>query len=244
MEYAKANTTQWGKRYSAMMMSIPVNADLLKADNWTESNKLPYDSTYMDGHFGGWIEGNAVITPDGKIIDLLRADNTEKDARDKAAIVHISEDGKTASFNPATGFIDFPGGSKKFTIRYDSLSGLYWTIANYIPEAYKIESRAASIRNTQALCSSADLTNWTVHTVLLQHADVEKHGFNYVDWVFDGKDILFVSRTAYEDGVGGARNFHDANFLTFHRVKNFRKLKKKKLEQFQNAEATQHTSSK
>lgn len=238
MEYAKANTTKWGKRYSAFMMSIPVEVDLLDAANWTGSNKLGYDSTYLDGHFGGWIEGNAVLTPKGEIIDLLRADNTQENAQDKAAIVHISPDGKKATFNPETDFLDFPGGSKKFTIRYDSASQRYWTIANYIPEEFKGETRPARIRNTQALCSSPDLRNWTVHKILLQHPDVEKHGFNYVDWQFEGNDMIFLSRTAYDDGVGGAENFHDANFLTFHRIRNFRKLDKKTLEVFENSLST------
>ena len=232
MEYAKADTDKWGKRYSAFMLSIPVEADLLKAENWVASNKLPYDSTYLDGHFGGWIEGNAVVTPDGTVVDLLRADNTQKNAEDKAAIVRISDDGQEATFDPATGFIDFPGGSKKFTIRYDSASRRYWTISNYIPQEFKINERPARIRNTQAISSSTDLRSWQVHKILLQHPDTQKHGFNYVDWQFDGKDLIFVSRTAYDDGVGGAANYHDANFLTFHRIKNFRKLRKKTIEVF------------
>ncbi len=232
MENAKSNTTKWGKRYSAVMMSIPIEADLLKAENWSESNKLTYDSTYLDGNFGGWIEGNAVITPEGEIIDLLRADNTQENAEDKAAIVHISADGKEATFDPETGFIDLPGGSKKFTVRYDSVANLYWTISNYIPREFRVEARPARIRNTQALCSSKDLKRWTVHKLLLQHPDVQQHGFNYVDWLFEGKDIVFVSRTAYDDGVGGAANYHDANFLTFHRIKNFRKIRKKTIEEF------------
>ena len=33
-----------------------------------------------------------------------------------------------------------------------------------------------------------------------------------------------VARTAYDDGLGGAPNAHDANYLTFHRVANFRRL--------------------
>jgi hypothetical protein len=45
-----------------------------------------------------------------------------------------------------------------------------------------------------------------------------------VDWQYDGEDLIAVCRTAYDDGQGGARNNHDANFLTFHRWKNFRSL--------------------
>lgn len=33
-----------------------------------------------------------------------------------------------------------------------------------------------------------------------------------------------VSRTALDDGIGGAHRGHDANFMTFHRIADFRKL--------------------
>ena len=36
--------------------------------------------------------------------------------------------------------------------------------------------------------------------------------------------MLLVSRTSYDDGLGGAVKTHDANFLTFHRVPGFRDL--------------------
>jgi len=43
-----------------------------------------------------------------------------------------------------------------------------------------------------------------------------------VDWVFEGDDIIFVSRTAFDDDLTGAHNAHDANYLTFHRIQDFR----------------------
>lgn len=226
MESAMGPIRQWGKRYGAMMLSAPVDADLLEADSWTKSNTLFYDSTYLDGNFGGWLEGNAVVGPDETLWDILRVDDRST-LDEKAAMVKISSDGKIATFQESDGFIPFDGGSKKFTILYDSLSQHYWTIANHIPEEVKSKNKGnnpAGIRNTQALFSSKDLKNWTLEKILLQHEDVKKHGFQYVDFLFEGKDILFVSRTAYDDGIGGARNNHDANFLTFHRIKKFRKL--------------------
>jgi hypothetical protein len=63
-----------------------------------------------------------------------------------------------------------------------------------------------------------------VRSVVLYHPDDEYHAFQYVDWLVEGDDIIFTSRTAYDDGLGGAYRFHDANFLTFHRIKNFRNL--------------------
>ena len=58
--------------------------------------------------------------------------------------------------------------------------------------------------------------------MLLKHPDSAKHGFQYVDWLFDGADIIAACRTAFDDDEGGAHNFHDANYLTFHRIANFR----------------------
>lgn len=221
LENATAPTTQWGKRYSAMMISAPVNADLLNADNWRTTNILRYDSTYLDGKFGAWLEGNAVVDPEGNMLDILRvAVPTGMD--EYAAIVKISKNGKKASFDPETGFVKLPGACKKFTIRYDGESKKYWMLSNTVLDAYK-SYNPGSVRNTLSLYSSDDLKNWEMHQVLLQHPDVKDHGFQYVEWQFEGDDIIFLSRTAFDDEAGGARNNHDANFLTFHRIKNFRK---------------------
>lgn len=227
IENAKSDIKKWGIRYSAMVISAPVDADLMDASSWTATNHLPYDSTYLDGNFGGWIEGNALVTPQGKMVDFLRVATKEK-GRDLAAIVNISDDGSKASFDPSSGFMDFVGGSRKFTIRYDEISKRYWSISNMIKKEFS-GLPAGSVRNTVVIQSSPDLKTWTVHKILLQHPDVTKHGFQYIDWQFDGKHIIFLSRTAFDDKFGGAHNFHDANFLTFHRIKNFRKLINKTL---------------
>jgi len=225
IENAKSTTTAWGKRYSAMVISAPLEADLLKASSWSATNCLPYDSTFLKGKFGGWLEGNAVVAPDGKLIDFLRVD-TKEPGRDMAAIVNISEDLRTATFDREEGFIDFAGGARKFSIRYDPNTKRYWAVTNQIgPEFAKLS--AGKVRNRLVLQSSSDLRNWTVHKVLLHHPDVLKHGFQYVDWQFNGKDILFLCRTAFDDEFGSADNFHNANYLTFHRIKNFRRLASK-----------------
>ena len=60
---------------------------------------------------------------------------------------------------------------------------------------------------------------------MLYHPDTKHHGFQYADWLFDGDDIVFVSRTAFDDSEGGAADYHNANYLTFHRIENFRQYK-------------------
>jgi hypothetical protein len=137
-----------------------------------------------------------------------------------AAIVNISDDGSTASFDPSQGFIDFAGGARKFSIRFDEKTNRYWTICNMITGEFA-DQPAGSVRNTLVLKSSEDLRNWIIHKILLYHPDIKKHGFQYVDWQFDDRDIIFLSRTAYDDESGGANNYHDANYLTFHRIKRY-----------------------
>jgi hypothetical protein len=63
-----------------------------------------------------------------------------------------------------------------------------------------------------------------VKTIVVYHPDLAEHGFQYIDWVFEGDDIAALSRTACDDGLGGAHNQHDANFITFHRIAGFRDL--------------------
>lgn len=40
--------------------------------------------------------------------------------------------------------------------------------------------------------SSKALMTWDFYQIVLQHPDVVHHGFQYIDWLFDGKDILFI----------------------------------------------------
>ncbi len=209
----------WGARYRARMLSAPVKADLLKADSWTISNPLARNPTWLGHDFAAWLEGNAVIDPSGNILDILRVDNSR--FPEKAAIVRMTPDGKTATFDPEKDFIDFPGGAKKFTIRKDPEGGGYWSLANIVVGN---TGRPAGIRNTLALVHSRDLRVWETRCVLLHHPDADKHGFQYADWQFDGNDLVAVCRTAWDDVEGGANRCHDANYLTFHRWKNFRSL--------------------
>jgi hypothetical protein len=209
----------WGINYRAGMLSAPIDVDLLNADNWTSTNFLPSDRTWNGNDMGAWLEGNAVVAPDGQLVDVLRVQT--RSPNEKAAIVHISADGKTASFDPATGFVDFPGGAKKFAIRFDTQSGLYWSLASIVHERHRADN-PGGIRNTLALTCSPDLKNWTVRCILLYHPDTRDHGFQYVDWLFENNDLIAACRTAYDDGQGGAHNNHDANYLTFHRIEDFR----------------------
>jgi hypothetical protein len=201
----------WGVNFRSFVMSAPVDADLLKAESWTSTNRLRFDQS-QPGR--AWLEGNVVVTPENNLVNILRV---QRDDVETAAIVHVSDDGKTVSFDPGSDFIHFYGGANKFTIRYDPAAKLYFSLVNK-------QKNPAAYRNNLTFVTSSDLRNWNVESVILHHPDSKSHAFQYIDWLFEGDDIVAVSRTAYDDGLGGAHRAHDANYMTFHRIKNFRRF--------------------
>lgn len=214
----------WGKTFRAMMMSASVDSDLLDAKSWTFSEPVAYNKDWLNGNFNGILEGNAIVAPSGDIINLLRVDI--KNAGGKAAYISYDETGKIPSFDPSKDFIDFPGGSTKFHVLFDSISNRYWALSNAVLEKHSnSEINESLVRNTLVLMKSVDLKKWEIVDTVLYHPDVAKHAFQYPSFLFDGNDIVFVSRTAFDDGVGGAFRQHDSNYFTFHRIRNFRKIK-------------------
>jgi len=211
---------KWGS-FSSFMMSADENADLLKASSWTLSNAIDFPVAARSPAFDNWLEGNAVALPNGEMSIILRAGCASDDS---AAVIRVSGDGKKIKFDGE--FARLPGSSKKFTIRRDEKSGRYYALSNYIPEEMWTADnflRTGSMRNTLALISAQDPDKvWKVESIILQSPNPVCDGFQYADWLFDGDDIIFASRTAAFDGAANAHNQHDANFLTFHRIKNFR----------------------
>ena len=221
----------WPAGFQACVISAEVGADLLDASNWRMSNKLGFDLGWLaerwDGYAeGGWLEGNVVEDRDGQLWDVLRVN--ARTARESgwtlwnvAAMVRIGESGTRLSFDPSGGFIDLPGGHSKFTIRYDARSERYITLSNGVHDLDH-----PGLRSVLSMYASANLRNWSHCRTLLADDSgdppelaAQRTGFQYVDWQFDGEDILYLVRTAY----GGAHNYHDANRITFHRLADYRR---------------------
>jgi hypothetical protein len=84
---------RWGYRYQPRVMSIPVDGDLLDADQWTVSDTIHDEA---DGWLGGmfrWVlEGNAVVDRDGVVRNILRSDRDGL-----AAVATVSSDGASLS---------------------------------------------------------------------------------------------------------------------------------------------------
>ena len=236
----RVNDLQWPLHFSSLVVSAPADSDLLDASNWTRSNGTVFDAAWFNGRRPGWLEGNVVVAPGGTLVNILRL-HTEPRADDAfaptggaaglpryevGARCDISADGRTQTFDPASGLIHFPGSQSKYTIRFDSRTQRYWALVQKITHPHEGREWATSPihqRNVTVLTSSADLRAWREERVVLSHrpgetlANSDRVAWQYLDWQFDGDDLVAVSRTSW-----GGQNYHNANLMTFHRVPGFR----------------------
>ncbi|MBE6973870.1 MAG: hypothetical protein E7436_00040 [Ruminococcaceae bacterium] len=193
--------------------SLPVlcwaqeRSDLMLAENW---HFAPFADPPADVSYA--IEGNPVLGPDGRIYVLSRSNTA-----DTAYLTVLNEAGTALE---AVGYLSMDGGSHKFTVRYDEKTGKYLSISNYTGGDPAIKQQRLYL----VLLSSDDLVHWTLEEILLSdrqvldwYTAVYQNGFQYVDWIIDGDDILMAVREAREN----AKNYHDANYLTFYRLENY-----------------------
>ena len=105
-----------------------------------------------------------------------------------------------------------PGAALKFHLAYDPESGLYWMVHSQI-------TGRMNERRRLALSYSPDLLRWAEAGVVAVGPS-DNGARHYATLMISGKDIYIVSRS----GDVNARTAHDGNLVTFHRVKDFRKL--------------------
>ena len=201
--------------HAAMVMSCDENADLLDPASWHFTPPRPF------AHFAPeledlpsstmTIEGTLTLAPDGRLLNVMRFGKYHK------TLCYAVD--TTAPDAPLTyaGCMDFPANYAKFTIKQDTVTGYYYSIGTRVYDPAQTKAR-----DLLSLLRSRDLIHWEVVRDLLDYRGIDQAGigFQYVDFEFDGEDILFLCSTA----LNGAHNYHDSNYSTFHRVQNFRKL--------------------
>lgn len=220
--FESAETGQVVSQFQALMLSAPETADLTDAASWTVSNRVAFDKQAVAGlryATAGWLEGNAVAGPDGAVYNILRT--TMPPNADKAVVLKLSPDGKTLSPDTDAPLIDMPGGSHKFSIKYDAASGYYLALVNH-----NTDPACYNQRNILSLVYSSDLKNWSIAETLLTDTSLKSWqesiastGYQYADFVIDGTDLRAVVRQATD----GNENYHDSNRIVAYTIKDFRK---------------------
>jgi hypothetical protein len=209
---------KWMADNKSFIMSAPEQSDLMDPKSWTYSNEIVKPAA-IDGT--GWLETNVVLGKNGNIVGLTRLAN---ESGYNAGYYSLKS---SAEIDESTiGRIPFIGGATKFNVMWDAKTKRYWALTNYPAEKLRApKMRAGGMRSVLSLISSKDLKSWKTNAILLASENVKYHGFQYVDWQFEGKDIIFISRTGFTDAFGEADNAHNSNYMTFHRIKNYSKAK-------------------
>lgn len=96
-------------------------------------------------------------------------------------------------------------GHSKFEVKRRA-DGVYLAVGNRLP-----------LRNILSVYASKDLEQWEFvqDVVNCEAYPKETTAFQYPAFIFDGEELLVLSRTAFN----GASSFHDNNYQTFHRIK-------------------------
>lgn len=200
------------------LLSVDVSANLLDPGSWRlgEFCDPRQDLLSREGLVAGGLEGNAVLGPDGHVYDLLRLQMNGGAARFGKALLLESDEHMTALRYRSV--VDFNGGSNsKFFVIFDAVTCRYWAVANEIVDADR-----PGARTVLSLSVSSDLRSFVnVHRVVdFSACDDAFVAAQYPSALIDGDDLLIVSRTA----VNGADSYHNSNYITFHRVHDFRGL--------------------
>lgn len=206
--------------HATCVISADENADLLDPTSWVASEPLVFDQSWegaAQGDKRGFIEGSAVVLPDGEIGEVLRY-LMDKGTPNHGYIPLLRGDIEhPEKAFVCERFVEFKGNNSKFDVLRDPQTGKYYTIFNRIFDPEQVHARTVL-----SLGVSDDLLSWTILADVLDASAEEPRavGFQYVSFIFDGDDILFLCRTA----INHARNFHDTNYSTFHRIPDFRSI--------------------
>ena len=219
------NTCEWGTWgqgfHAPMVISADVESDLLNPESWSLTPPVMYTPDWpgvAEGPSSGNIEGALAVAPDGQMYNIMRYDMTQCTPCCGLVLAYrVNTENPDAPLEYSHS-IPLMGNHSKFGIHKDGQSGLYFAIISRITDASLVHDR-----RLLSLMSSPNLTDWSLVTDLIDHRPLARWqdvGFQYVDFMFDGDDLIYLCRTAMNE----AHNYHDANYQTFHRIKNFRSL--------------------
>ncbi len=206
------------RAYSGYVISAPTDSDLMDAANWTITS--PRATTG---------EPSLTIGPDGEVYMLIRMSDAS-DPDGYAKILKVSEDGKklseVSSINGVPCFnskVRLGTAWSFFNIRYDAATQKYYSLIS----KHTVATAPKYQRTVLVLVCSDDLINWTeVGSVLVEREMLNEvyaanaHGYQYVDFVMDGEDIVMIVREA----TGETNWFHDGKYATLYRIRNYKEL--------------------
>lgn len=190
----------------------------------------------------GWLETNLVQftdpdhvwhDPSGRTYHLwMRAHTGATNLAAIAKAVEADDGSITVSLETAPSrepilYVPCPGGHMKFHILYDKPAKLFWLLSSQSTDSMTRPERLPrnrhglpnNERHRLVLHFSKNCVDWCFACRIADSGDPGQ-GRHYASMTIDGDDLHVLARS----GDARAENAHDGNLITFHTVKDFRKL--------------------
>lgn len=216
-----------------------LSRDPMEPGAWRISNPVPFPgfpAALRNPRFADrtshYLECN-VVEVNGRLRILNTVKPHGQTTTNLGGVFDLKDDGRdlTLSF---TQFHPIPGGHLKFCVIRDEVSRLFWATSNFAVDSqgafnwWKEGAKSERYQGTAGtggndrrflmLLYSLDALNWFQAGCVAQAAKISQ-SFMYGKLAVDGDDIVVISRSSIN-----APNQHDADYATFHRVHDFRRL--------------------
>jgi hypothetical protein len=178
-----------------------------------------------------YLEPN-VINVRGQLRVLATVKPKRQSTAGLCAVLDLNDDGEKLDLK-FTQYHPMPGGQLKFCVIRDDVSQMFWATANLVVDDggisdwwdagrkrgnFRPKSTGGDDRRFLMLLYSLDGLNWFQAGCVAQAGKISQ-SFMYGRPVIDGDDLAIISRSSVN-----APNQHDADYATFHRVRDFRRL--------------------
>jgi hypothetical protein len=237
--------TNWPRGNTLKSISVDLSRDLLTPKSWSVSSgcdmpRVP--DLLKDAQTAGnrkrsprpwsvdsWLEPN-VVNVNGRLRVLSRVVIDDFATAGLGALCEIELNNDKEMNMKFSQFYPVPGGQCKFMIVYDETSRLFWMLSNIPTDSHDLFENFQTLgkagfvhgpgneRRILTLHYSLDALNWFPGGIVAMWSN-PMQSFMYPSAAIDNDDLVFISRTSRN-----APNQHDADLVTFHRIRNFRSL--------------------
>lgn len=219
-----------GAKRGPRLVAGDLSGDIMSPASWRVSEPVPFPGApplMFDARFASqsdqYLEPN-VIDVNGRLRVLAVVKIKRQTSANVCAVLDANDDGQQLSLK-FTRYNSMPGGNLKFCVLRDDPSHLFWVTSNLPADSENTVNLkqenfkgSAGDRRFLMLHYSLDGLNW-FSAGCVARATKLSQSFMYARPVIDGDDLAIICRSSVN-----APNQHDADYATFHRVHDFRKL--------------------
>jgi len=219
-----------GSKRGPRLVVGDLSGDVLDPKSWRISEPVKFPGApeaMFDSKFAKqsdqYLEPN-VIEVNGRLRVLSTVKIKRQTTSNVCAVLDASDDGTKLDLK-FTRYNSMPGGNLKFCVLWDETSKLFWATSNLPANSENTINvkqdnfrGSAGDRRFLMLHYSLDALNW-FPAGCIAAAPKLSQSFMYARPVIEGDDLAIICRSSVN-----APNQHDADYATFHRVRDFRKL--------------------